>query len=300
MLAPDPDLQNQLKSQAATALPVTIYCQIAESLLPAYTQGIDDASIQADLDRLQTHVGTWSGDDDGDASSDLCDKVSGTLPREFVTYGTAFLAAESDLQRAASALKTNVADSGARDLLSRTIGGLLDRLNGIARDTEALRTSVAAFLGNVQTDLRAIQGDVDRLAASTHDGHVVIQELTSTLTPGFVQPSVQSPCEVILTLDEQVALKLTEVGASLPNLVGLVFAQTALDGLTEHSKAAQGSLDSMLDGLSVLSGKYASVKRALDNAEQSGIPGIVVELDIDVAVRAWGQLRDFASSLIPA
>jgi len=302
MLAPDPGLQDQLRSQTATALPVTIYCQIAETLLPAYTQGITDAAIQADLDHLQTHVQVWSPDDDGssDAPGDLCVKVSETLPRKFVEYGAAFLAAEADLRRAAGALGVNAGDSGARDLLSRTIGGLLDHLNGIAGETEALRRAVSDFLANLQRDLGVVQGDVARVAASTRAGHAAIQQLTAVLKPGFAQPSVQSPCEVILTLDEQVSLQLSQIGMSAPDVVGLVLAQTALEGVTENAKAAQGALDSALDGLGVLAGKYSSVKRALDGAEQAGIPAIVVQLDIDVAARAWGQLRDFAAGLIPS
>ena len=300
MLAPDPGLQDQLKAQAGTALPVTIYCQVVVTLLPAYTQGITDVAIQTDLARLQTHVQAWTPDDDGssDMPIGLCGQVSGTLPRKFVDYGNSFLAAENDLRRAAGALGTNTADVGARDLLSQTIGGLLDQLNAIAAETEALRQAVAGFLGDLQTDLGAVQGDLARISALTREGHAAIQQLTAVLKPGFVQPSVQSRCAVILTLDEQVSLQLTQIGTTAPDLVGLAFAQAALEGVTENAKAAQGAVDASLDGLGVLTGKYGSLKHALDGAGQAGIPGAIARLDIDVAARAWGQLRDFAADLI--
>ena len=290
MFAPDVSTtESQLQQQVSAAQEVTQYCQAVTTLVPAYAEAVTDPDLQKMLQTVETDTRTWS--------NNLCSAFTQDVPNQFITFNNTFMTAANLLTSDCQALENNPNNASARADLLAQLQDLLGQLQQIGQQTSNLNTELVTFQNTVQNDHTQIANGLTKLASEVPHGSTIIQSVQASLGVNFFSSQQLSPCIVIIQIDEQVSLKVTETAASAPEVIPFVLAQSLLTSLQTNNEHATAALSNILNTWQSLSTKYQSVITDITNAESSQIGSIVQQLDIQAAVTAWQQLAQFASQL---
>lgn len=293
MLAPDPvTTQPEIQASYSAALPVTSNATAVKYLVKPFSAAVTDPAIRALLHDVQSDSQVWG--------QQLCAQYSVAAPGMFTRFGPEFQSAAAGLQQAADALGADPDNSAARRQLLDGLHALLGRMQIIAGTIAPVQAALADYSRTMQSDHAKIDSALLLLAKDIPSGATIVQQLSGVLSTGFYQTSALSPCSVMLTLDESVSMQLTQIGGSAPSLVPLAMCNALLSGLKQANEVATSSLSAVMNTWAVLETKYQSVLDALQQASADELPPLLRALDIQVASQAWGQLADFAQSLLNA
>src|SRR5262249_54612713 len=138
---------------------------------------------------------------------------------------------------------------------------------------------------------------LDQLANTTPAGGTVVRSLSATLSVNFLDCQQLSPCLAVVQVTSDVQVQLTTAMNVAPQIVPVALMRALLERLLDTNENATTAMSRILDTWSVLAAKQAAFLDDLHRAEGRRLGGILQQLDVQQAGRAWNQLAAFARTM---
>lgn len=292
MLAPT-TTQNDVQQAINAVQSVTNYAQASVTAIPDIpgTQGWQVA-IQQDIETAQNHGQNWI--------NNICPAASSGIPSSIVSFNNSFQTIAAQLASILGEIGNQnggIPTAQQRSAVDSQFDQLAAAAGTVQQSVKGLSDQVAQYTSDTNSDQKTLGNDVNTAVAQISNGASQVAQISGAIGENFLDMQQLGPCSVIVNIDMNIQMKVTETGAD-QGLIAAIYTKIILESIISDVQMAQKSVQDIHDAWVILQGKIAAVQSDLKDASNDQYQAQFEQLDIQTAASQWQQLAAFAQTLI--
>ncbi|MGJ8618349.1 MAG: hypothetical protein ACSHWS_16020 [Sulfitobacter sp.] len=270
---------------------VSDYAQASISLVPK----LDDmpiwyAPIQTAVSAAQSQSKTWL--------DTICPAVTTGLPVEIIRFNKTFETESAKILKVLDDAGAGAPTAAQKQAVSDALKCILADTQKFADQAANVRAQIATYTKQLMADVDALGGAISTLEEHLTDGRQYVQKLKQIYASNFINIENRiSPCNVIVMLDMNISIKVTETSAPT-QAIAIVMAQTLVGAVDHNVKQTMPPLQVVMDSWGTLQAKINAILSDLDSVS-TDFAGFLKQFDFQAAQEQWGELSDYATELVP-
>ncbi|WP_299337906.1 hypothetical protein [uncultured Psychroserpens sp.] len=282
---------SDVKDTISAAQQISNYAQAAVTLVPNLTD-IPQwyKQISVDITTTKDHAQNWL--------DVLCPDATLHLPRTITAFNPTFQSNISKIQSILSSAENGNVSAEQKTQINNLFDSILSALKVQQNVTDSITKKLKDFIVKANADQATLSNDLNTIKSNDQvdaDGILAIQ---SVMTDHFMNNTILGPCNVIVSLDINVSIKINQIN-SKPHVLAYAFISQFVDHMISNIKAIQVPLQSFYDLWNTMILDYQTVIEDLNSASADDYVNVIESLDLNQAKKDWQALADFVKQSLP-